>query len=301
MHFFHYTKYVDSNYTQGACPLVDAATPSSDAAATTTAVDKTDHLRRPPRGEPAGGRWFVESNDDDDDDGQENVQHVPSGLVMKLSGRLLYFHPVQENMYWNIHGQPVDTSVLADKKLLRELHVDLIPILPQKTSSSSSSPGVDNDDDDDDDDDDVVELDDSNECRPVGTLAGGTWFLETNGDPTTVDRWLYRESDRVYYTREGIRVIPDPESTLRPIKRIVNGKVATQHIDADHSLADLGTKNLTAEDAAYKLSIVERAVSDQAIGNANETSSCSTNIVRASQSKKGDGTTSSSVTQNHLG
>jgi len=78
-------------------------------------------------------------------------------------------------------------------------------------------------------------------------------------------------------------------------------RLAFHHIDADHSLADLGTKNLTAEDAAYKLSIVERAVSDQAIGNANETSSCSTNIVRASQSKKGDGPTSSSVTQDHPG
>jgi len=78
-------------------------------------------------------------------------------------------------------------------------------------------------------------------------------------------------------------------------------RLVFHHIDADHSLADLGTKNLTAEDAAYKLSIVERAVSDQAIGNANETSSCSTNIVRASQSKKGDGPTSSSVTQDHPG
>jgi hypothetical protein len=43
-------------------------------------------------------------------------------------------------------------------------------------------------------------------------------------------------------------------------------KLEFHHIDADHSLADLATKNLTAEEAAYKLSIVECTVTDHQIG-----------------------------------
>jgi hypothetical protein len=43
-------------------------------------------------------------------------------------------------------------------------------------------------------------------------------------------------------------------------------RIEFHHIDADHLLADLATKNLTAKEAAYKLSIVECTVTDHHIG-----------------------------------
>ena len=61
------------------------------------------------------------------------------------------------------------------------------------------------------------------------------------------------------------------------------------HIDADHSLADVGTKNLTAEESSYKLSIVEVPVSDHAIGSNDKDESSNLSLIPHSQSKRGDG------------
>jgi hypothetical protein len=72
--------------------------------------------------------------------------------------------------------------------------------------------------------------------------------MNTNDKPTRRNRHIDR---RYFYGRE--------EYTA--------SKLTYHHIDADHSLADLGTKNLTAEEAAYKLSIVEYPVSDHHIGS----------------------------------
>ena len=38
--------------------------------------------------------------------------------------------------------------------------------------------------------------------------------------------------------------------------------IASNVVSADHSLADVATKNLTNEESSYKLSLMERAVSD---------------------------------------
>jgi hypothetical protein len=43
-----------------------------------------------------------------------------------------------------------------------------------------------------------------------------------------------------------------------------SGKLSFHHVGADYSLADVGTKNLTAEEAAYKLSVMEHPISTPA-------------------------------------
>ena len=50
------------------------------------------------------------------------------------------------------------------------------------------------------------------------------------------------------------------------------------HTPADYSMADVGTKNLTAEESAYKLSIMETPVTDHTVGSS----------VHATQPKRGD-------------
>ena len=62
-----------------------------------------------------------------------------------------------------------------------------------------------------------------------------------------------------------------------------------RHIDVDHSLPDVGTKNLTAEESSYKLSIVEVPVSDHAIGSNDKDESSNLSLIPCSQSKRGDG------------
>ena len=47
---------------------------------------------------------------------------------------------------------------------------------------------------------------------------------------------------------------------------IAAARVRLHHIPADYSLADVGTKNLTAEESVYKLSLMETPVNDHAIG-----------------------------------
>jgi hypothetical protein len=89
--------------------------------------------------------------------------------------------------------------------------------------------------------------------------------MNTSNKPTRRNRHIDR---RYFYGRE----------------EYLASKLIYHHIDADHSLADLGTKNLTTEEAAYKLSITEYPVSDHHIG--------SKAIKKSSdydRSKKGDG------------
>ena len=72
----------------------------------------------------------------------------------------------------------------------------------------------------------------------------------------------------------------------------MSGKLEFHHVDAGHSLADVGTKNLPHEESAYKLSIMEVPVNDHAIGPkaAKTSNDASSNLDPAySQSKKGDG------------
>ena len=51
----------------------------------------------------------------------------------------------------------------------------------------------------------------------------------------------------------------------------MKGYLDILHARQEYSIGDLGTKNLTAEDAAYKLSIVEVPVTDQSIGASQTT------------------------------
>ena len=44
------------------------------------------------------------------------------------------------------------------------------------------------------------------------------------------------------------------------------GRIEFFHVDADHSLADIATKNLPADESMYKLSIMEFPVTDHSIG-----------------------------------
>jgi hypothetical protein len=71
--------------------------------------------------------------------------------------------------------------------------------------------------------------------------------MNSNNKPTKRNKHIDR---RYFYGRE----------------EFLASKLEFHHIDADHSLADLGTKNLTAEESAYKLSIVEYPVTDHVIG-----------------------------------
>jgi hypothetical protein len=71
--------------------------------------------------------------------------------------------------------------------------------------------------------------------------------MNSNNKPTKRNRNIDR---RYFYGRE----------------EYLASRIEFHHIDADHSLADLATKNLTAEEASYKLSIVECPVTDHQIG-----------------------------------
>ena len=53
-------------------------------------------------------------------------------------------------------------------------------------------------------------------------------------------------------------------------------RIKLHHVGADYSMADVGTKNLSHEESAYKLSLMEVPVTDHAIGTS------------ATQSKRGD-------------
>jgi hypothetical protein len=48
--------------------------------------------------------------------------------------------------------------------------------------------------------------------------------------------------------------------------QVQTGMLSFYHVGDEYSLADLGTKNLNADKASFKLSIVEVPVSDHAIG-----------------------------------
>ena len=48
---------------------------------------------------------------------------------------------------------------------------------------------------------------------------------------------------------------------------VASGRITLNNVGADYSLADVGTKNLTAEASAYKLSIMELPVMDHALGS----------------------------------
>ena len=65
------------------------------------------------------------------------------------------------------------------------------------------------------------------------------------------------------------------------------GRIDLLYVDTDHSLPDVGTKGLTAEEAKYKLSIMEYPVSDGAVGSKDNKASSKL------QPKKGDGMTQS--------
>jgi hypothetical protein len=96
--------------------------------------------------------------------------------------------------------------------------------------------------------------------------------MNSNDKPTKRNKHIDR---RYFYGRE----------------ECLASKIEFHHIDADHSLADLATKNLTAEEAAYKLSIVEYPVSDHHIG---------TKAIHeyTIESKKGDGDSDDDVIGN---
>jgi hypothetical protein len=91
--------------------------------------------------------------------------------------------------------------------------------------------------------------------------------MNTSNKPTKRNRHIDR---RYFYGRE----------------ECLSSRLSFYHIDADHSLADVGTKNLQPEDSNYKLSIIEYPVSDHHIGY-----QAIKKLADTSRSKKGDGNT----------
>jgi len=82
---------------------------------------------------------------------------------------------------------------------------------------------------------------------PVMSDSSAAIAMNNNSRPTRRSRHIDR---RWFYARSEVAA----------------GRIILNHVGADYSLADTGTKNLTAEESAYKLSLMELPVTDHALG-----------------------------------
>ena len=161
---------------------------------------------------------------------KQEVQHRPSSLVLYLEDPVVYLS--NNGISYNVKGDIVPTQVLQSCTVT-PLHTDLIPILPNqsnegsrvndKTETTTTTQSLS----DMTIKEEKCETDHVNrrigkkpEHRPPGTLANGTWHVQTLQDTST--RWVYREVDENgahpcerFYTEDGVVIYP-PRDFLDP-------------------------------------------------------------------------------------
>lgn len=175
-----------------------------------------------PPGASPGGIWFLlrtPTRTTDDQDGtlirKQNVRHAPSALVLCLQEPLVYVNNNGVGHYCN--GDIVPREILQTYSV-SPLHEDLIPVLlPTATTSN-------------DDKADVCDNHAPPTERPPGTLANGTWHVQTflatdQKSNEQQQRWVYREVDSIpnapgcgrerFNTQDSLVIYP-PRTSLDP-------------------------------------------------------------------------------------
>jgi len=139
-----------------------------------------------PRNASPGGSWFIQTSPHPFPT-ISSIRDEQSGLELNLKAtdRLVYRH--NGNQCCDIFGNPVDA--MGDLAPLRE---GLIPIVGSENDPDAKV------------DEAPHLLSDSPDCRPVGTLSGGTWYRLYNDDDTKTIEPVYCEQEGYYYTRQGV-------------------------------------------------------------------------------------------------